>query len=143
MIVVCFTATIFKLLNLKVFISWRDWDSNSRPLTLYYFVFFRIRKTELIFLSRSCYSTPGAPAAAIRTCISSILTGKRKKRESTISDEMPIVVGDDGRTVDFGKIISASKVILLNSFDMSLKSWAFTFQLDKRVSCFSDDIVIF
>ncbi len=62
-----------------------------------------------VFLSRSCYST----VAAIPICSSFILSGRRKRRGSIISDERPIAFGEDGNPVDFRAIIAASKVMVL------------------------------
>ena len=54
---------------------------------------------------RSCYSTQ----AAIATCKSTVLSG-RKKRESTLTENQKPIVDLNGDMVDFRDLIKASRV---------------------------------
>merc|ERR1719414_557078 len=61
--------------------------------------------TSTLSTYTSCYTTANAAPA----CLSSVLSGKRK-REAGFLDETPRLLLDDGTTVDFRDYIKASRV---------------------------------
>jgi hypothetical protein len=68
-----------------------------------------IRNNFYLLLPRTCYSS--APVG-IPPCLSTLLVGKRRKREEDegISDQILNAFDEEGRPIDFANIISASKV---------------------------------
>merc|ERR1719414_2782202 len=61
--------------------------------------------TSTLSTYTSCYTT----ANAMNACLSSVLSGKRK-RDAGFLDETPRLLLDDGTTVDFRDYIKASRV---------------------------------
>ena len=64
---------------------------------------------------RSCYSS--APVG-ISTCVSQVLTGRKKRAESeNISEESINAFNEEGEPIDFSHLISPSKVSLQSKQD--------------------------
>ncbi len=75
---------------------------------------------------RSCYSSS---PAIIPTCVSTILSG-RKKREDDIEDNIPNAYNEQGEPIDFKNLIAASRVSNLGSILPSIYDRAAFAQVD-------------
>ena len=85
-------------------------DENRRQMRLFFTQAFAtstvIQGTSTLSTWKSCWSTPGA----INDCSStSLVSGKRRRRESEQIEDKPYVLVD-GKQYDFAELIKASRV---------------------------------
>ena len=85
-------------------------DENRRQMRLFFTQAFAtstvIQGTSTLSTWKSCWSTPGA----INDCSStSLVSGKRRRRESEQIEDKPYVLVD-GKHYDFAELIKASRV---------------------------------